>query len=210
MLWQLRIGVFLLLEYTRLSDPIFHLYPRPCPKRELEKHWWINAGGEALNKILFKHRHCGSYFLFKKKKTQANPGRCRCVCVRAHVHAWLEESQIITKLLNSAHLWEERFRVIEKEEIILFFFLIFCLLVYLFLRFFLRRPFFLMWTIFKFFIKFVTILLLFYLLVFWPQDMWDVSPLTRDQTHSPCIERRSLNHWTWIHCQGSPKKRWFF
>lgn len=61
-------------------------------------------------------------FCLKKKKTQANPGRCRCVCVRAHVHAWLEESQIITKLLNSAHLWEERFRVIEKEEIILFFF----------------------------------------------------------------------------------------
>ena len=62
--------------------------------------------------------------------------------MRAHVHAWLEESQIITKLLNSAHLWEERFRVIEKEEIILFFFLIFCLLVYLFLRFFFTSTFF--------------------------------------------------------------------
>ena len=25
--------------------------------------------------------------------------------------------------------------------------------------------------------------------------MWDVSSPTRDQTHTPCIGRRSLNHW---------------
>ena len=31
-----------------------------------------------------------------------------------------------------------------------------------------------MWTIFKVFIEFVTILLLFYVLVFWPQGMWDL------------------------------------
>ena len=40
--------------------------------------------------------------------------------------------------------------------------------------------FFLMWTIFKVFIEFVTILFLFYALVFWPQVMWDLSALTRD------------------------------
>ena len=37
----------------------------------------------------------------------------------------------------------------------------------------------LMWTILKVFIKFVTTLLLFYVLVFWLQSMWDLSS-TRD------------------------------
>ena len=40
--------------------------------------------------------------------------------------------------------------------------------------------FFLVWTIFKVFIEFVAILLLFYVLVFWPQGMWDLSFPTRD------------------------------
>jgi len=53
--------------------------------------------------------------------------------------------------------------------------------------------FFLMWTIFQVFIEFVTILLLFYVLVFWPQGMWDPSSPTRDQTHTPCTG--SFNHW---------------
>ena len=48
----------------------------------------------------------------------------------------------------------------------------------------------------KSFIEFVTILLLFHVLVFWPQGMRDLSPLTKDQTHTPCIRRWSLNHWT--------------
>ena len=34
---------------------------------------------------------------------------------------------------------------------------------------------FFMWTIFKVFIDFVTILLLFYILVFWSSDTWDLS-----------------------------------
>ena len=41
---------------------------------------------------------------------------------------------------------------------------------------------FFMWTIFKVFIKFVTILLFFFL-VFWLSGMWDLSILIRDQTH---------------------------
>ena len=56
--------------------------------------------------------------------------------------------------------------------------------------------FFLMWTIFKVFIEFVRILLLFYALVLWPRGMWDLSSLTRDRTRTPCIGRLSLNHWT--------------
>ena len=55
---------------------------------------------------------------------------------------------------------------------------------------------FLMWTIFKVFIEFVTILLLFYVLVFWPRAMWDLSSRTRDRNCTPCIGRRSLKHWT--------------
>ena len=53
-----------------------------------------------------------------------------------------------------------------------------------------------MWPIFKGFVESVTILLLFYVLVFWPRGMWDLSSPTRDRTYTPCIGRRSLNHWT--------------
>ena len=49
---------------------------------------------------------------------------------------------------------------------------------------------------FKVFIEFVTTLLLFYVLASWPRGMWDPSSPTRDPTHTPCIARRSLSHWT--------------
>ena len=54
--------------------------------------------------------------------------------------------------------------------------------------------FFLMWTIFKVFIDFVTMLLLFYVLALWLQGMWDLSSLTRDRIHTPCPERQTLNY----------------
>ena len=56
-----------------------------------------------------------------------------------------------------------------------------------------------MWTIFKVFIEFVTILLLLYVLVFLPPGMWDLSTPTRDQTWTPCIGSWSPNHWTTRH-----------
>ena len=49
---------------------------------------------------------------------------------------------------------------------------------------------------FKVFIEFVTILLLFYVLVFWPRGIWDLSSSTRDRTLTPCTRRRILNPWT--------------
>ena len=53
-----------------------------------------------------------------------------------------------------------------------------------------------MWTIFKVFGVFVMILLLLYdFLVFWPWSMWDLRPLTRDQTHVLCLARWILHHW---------------
>ena len=33
-------------------------------------------------------------------------------------------------------------------------------------------------------------------LVFWPRGMWDPSSPSRDRTCTPCIGRRSPNHWT--------------
>ena len=45
-------------------------------------------------------------------------------------------------------------------------------------------------------IEFVTVLLLFYVLVVWLQGMWDLSSLTRDPTCTPCPGRQGLNHWT--------------
>ena len=53
-----------------------------------------------------------------------------------------------------------------------------------------------MWTIFKVFFEFVTILIQFYVLFFWRRGMWDLNAPTRDQTQTPCIGRFSLNHWT--------------
>ena len=51
-------------------------------------------------------------------------------------------------------------------------------------------------TIFQVFIEFVTIFLLLYVLVFWPQGTWHLSFPTRDQTCTPCIGWWwSLNHW---------------
>ena len=44
------------------------------------------------------------------------------------------------------------------------------------------KDFFLMWTIFKIFTEFVTILLLFYVLDFWLQGVWDLSFPTNDWT----------------------------
>ena len=40
------------------------------------------------------------------------------------------------------------------------------------------------------------VLLLFYVLVFWPWGVWYLNSLTRDQTHTLCIRRQSLNRWT--------------
>ena len=66
------------------------------------------------------------------------------------------------------------------------------LILFFFLAFF-----FLMWTMCKVFIEFVTTLLPFFdILVFQPQGIWDLSSQTRDQTCTPCVGRQSFNHWT--------------
>ena len=44
----------------------------------------------------------------------------------------------------------------------------------------------------KVFTEFVTILLTFYVLVFWPQGIWDLSSLTRDGTRTPALEGEVL------------------
>ena len=53
--------------------------------------------------------------------------------------------------------------------------------------FFLFLDFFFMWTIFKVFIEFVTLLFLFYVLSLWPYGIWDLSSPTSDGTNIPCI-----------------------
>ena len=45
------------------------------------------------------------------------------------------------------------------------------------------------------FIEFITILLLFYVLFFWPRGTWDPSSPTRNQAPTPATGRWSLNHW---------------
>ena len=54
----------------------------------------------------------------------------------------------------------------------------------------------LIWDICKAFIEFVTILLLFYVLAFWPWGMWFLSSSTRDRNHTLSTGRLSLYHWT--------------
>ena len=75
-----------------------------------------------------------------------------------------------------------------------------CLLFFLFL------DFFLMWIIFKVYMEFVKILFLFYILLFGPPAMWDLSFPTRDGTHNSCIRRCSLNHRTASDVPFSPYK----
>ena len=53
-----------------------------------------------------------------------------------------------------------------------------------------------MWTILKVFIEFVTILLEFCDLVFWPRGAWDLCLPTRNRTHNTCIIKQNFNHWT--------------
>ena len=71
-------------------------------------------------------------------------------------------------------------RELHKNDVIWLKFL------WIFKAIFFQKIFFLMWTIFKVFMEFVTIWLLFSVLVFWPRGMWDLSCLTRDWTHTPC------------------------
>ena len=47
--------------------------------------------------------------------------------------------------------------------------------------------------------QFVTILLLFYVVIFsifWPWGMWNLSSSARDWTCAPCNGRQNFNHWT--------------
>ena len=49
-----------------------------------------------------------------------------------------------------------------------------------------------MWTIFKVFTRLVTVLLLFYISVFWLVGMWGVSSPTRDRISTPALEGKVL------------------
>ena len=55
-----------------------------------------------------------------------------------------------------------------------------------------------MWTIFKVFTEFVTILLLFYVLVFWLWGMWNLSSLIRDRTHTSLITREVPKYYAFL------------
>ena len=62
-------------------------------------------------------------------------------------------------------------------------------------------------AIFKVFIEFVTILLLRYVLVFWPEGMWDLSPPDQGSNLHPlhCKEKSKP-----LDCQGSPQPVYSF
>ena len=55
----------------------------------------------------------------------------------------------------------------------------------------------------KVFIEFVTVSFVFYVLLFWPQGIWELSSSTKDRTHTPCVGRQSLSHWP---TRGDPQK----
>ena len=49
-----------------------------------------------------------------------------------------------------------------------------------------------MWTIFKVYIEFVTVLLLFDVLFLWPRGTWDPSSPTRDPARTPALQGEAL------------------
>ena len=61
-----------------------------------------------------------------------------------------------------------------------------------------------MWTNFEVFTEFITKLLLFCVLVFWPGDIWDPRSPAREGTGTPSIGRRSLNRWSTREVPGLP------
>ena len=96
--------------------------------------------------------------------------------------------------LKGSHLWKDiiwHFTPNNYMHITLYFFF-----VLFFLNFFKR--FFLMWTIFKVSIEFITILPLLFMFwfLFWPGSMCDLSFPTRNCTPTLFIGRWSLNRWT--------------
>ena len=119
-----------------------------------------------------------------RKQTLQNNQRNKSIitnCDKFHREKWQAKETGVTYKYDFWHQHFRMSRIIPGFEEWDFFFLVF-----------------LMWTIFEVFIEVVTILLLFYVLLFWLWGTWDLSSPTRDQTHTPCIGRRSLNH------QGSP------
>ena len=67
-----------------------------------------------------------------------------------------------------------------------------------------------MHTIFEVFIEFVTILLLFHVLVFWPQGMRDLTYPTWGRTRTPWIGWQNLNYWTARGVSNSKTFRWWW
>ena len=65
------------------------------------------------------------------------------------------------------------------------------------------KIFFLMWTILKVFIEFAAILFLFYVLVFWPQGMWDLGLPIRNQTRVPALDGEVLTTGPLGKCLGT-------
>ena len=63
-----------------------------------------------------------------------------------------------------------------------------------------------MWTIFKVFIEFVTILLPLYVLVFWPRGMWYPTSPARDRTCTPLHWKAKSQQ---LDCQGIPNIAFF-
>ena len=67
-----------------------------------------------------------------------------------------------------------------------------------------------MWTIFKVYWIYYNIASVLYF-GFWLQCMWDVSSLTRNQTHTPCTGRQGPKNWTPRVCVFSHFRRiWLF
>ena len=87
--------------------------------------------------------------------------------------------------------------LLEYFSLVLYFLILQIKLILRLKCFFLSTIFFFTATIFKVFIEFITISPLFYVLVIWPQDMWDLSSrLMWNRTCIPCFGRQRLNHWT--------------
>ena len=143
---------------------------RPQPKLSCLESFLTKHGAELLNRKVQIH-NSGHYRVYWQwNLCSINIGK-----MKINIKKWVSSRQAVKNWLLICHL-RSHIKYVEEA----FFF----------------KDFFFWCGSFLVFIEFVTILLLFCVLVLWPWGIWNLSSLTRDWTWTPDTGRWNLHLWT--------------